>query len=226
MLFDIPCKIVNLEKNKERWDICIKRVQEAGFKNIERFDAIGPDRLKEGWQKLNNPKIVYEKDPCFTEMLGKQGCFLSHLLIWKDIIERKIPFTTIFEDDVLFHNQWKELAPVYFEMTPTDYDIMYLGSQFLKSSSYHIDKVPVYCTHAYIISLKGAIKLYNMLLENPCGVYTIDCMLLDYMYKDAFDWCVWNGYAFYPTNIKMSSKWAMRNNGLVYQDESFGTDIM
>jgi GR25 family glycosyltransferase involved in LPS biosynthesis len=225
-LFDSPCKIINLEKNKKRWETSKKRIEEAGFKNIERFDAIGPDRLKEKWQELNNPTFAHNKDVFFQRVLGKQGCFLSHILIWKDIIENNIPITTIFEDDVLFHPLWHNIAPKYFEMTPTDYDILYLGSQFQKVSIYHIDKVPVYCTHAYTITFKGAKKLYNLILNNPEGVYTIDGMLLELMYKDAFYWCVWNASSFYPSKHITDSKWKERNNGLVYQDDAFETDII
>ena len=225
-LLNAPCKVINLKKNSARWNITQERLNTVGFTNIERFDAISPDTIKENWDKVGNPKIAVEKDECFANVLGKQGCFLSHILIWKDIIETKRPFTVIFEDDILFHELWDTIAPLYFEKTPKDYDIMYLGSQFQKASCYHIDKVPVYCLHAYVITFEGATKLYNMIMSSSIGVYTIDCMLLDFMYADLYKWYVWNGYAFYPSNLKMSHKWAIRNNGLVYQDEVFGTDIM
>jgi GR25 family glycosyltransferase involved in LPS biosynthesis len=221
-----PCKVINLTKNTARWTISKERIEDAGFTNIERFNAIDKDHLAENWKILNRPIIAMKKDPCFSKFLGKQGCFLSHILIWKNIIEQKIPFTTIFEDDVLFHDEWHRIAPFYFEKTPTDYDILYLGSQFEAISNYHIDRVPVYCTHAYCITYEGAQKLYTLLMNSVIGVYTIDCMLLDLMKEDAFNWYVWNGYKFYPNKEKMSQLWAIRNSGLVYQDEVFGSDVV
>lgn len=221
-----PCKIINLTKNTARFTISKERIQDAGFTNIERFNAIDKDNLEKYWKLLNNPVIASQKDPCFSKFLGKQGCFLSHIFIWKDIIEKKIPNTTIFEDDILFHHNWDSLAPVYFKNTPKNYDILYLGSQFEANSDFHIDKIPVYCTHAYTITYEGAKKLYNLLLNNDIGVYTIDCMLLDLMKEDAFNWSVWNGYKFYPPNNTMSHQWLIRNHGLVYQDEVFGSDII
>ena len=92
-------------------------------------------------------------------------------------------------------------------------------------SNYHVDKVPVYCLHAYVITYKGAKHLYDLVMMSDIGVYTIDCMLLDKMIEDAFKWYVWNGYKFYPNKLKMSHQWSIRNHGLVYQDEVFGTDI-
>jgi len=226
-LLNIPCRVINLEKNKERWSSVLQRSKDAGFTNVDRFDAIGPDRLKEGWDQLNNPSFAHNKDVFFARVLGKQGCFLSHMLLWKEIVDKKIPFMTIFEDDILFHELWNTLAPSYFKMTPIDFDILYLGSQFEKPSYYHIDRVPVYCLHAYVITFDGATKLYNMVLNNPEGVYTIDGILLEFMNKDAFNWYVWNGSSFYPSKLKMQNhRWNVRNNGLVFQDEMFGTDIL
>jgi len=221
-----PCKVINLLKNTARWKISKERITDAGFTNIERFNAIDKDHLEENWKLLNEPVIAAQKDPCFYKFLGKQGCFLSHILIWKDIIEKQIPITTIFEDDILFHHKWETLAPAYFKNTPNNYDILYLGSQFEAISNFHIDKIPVYCLHAYVITLEGAKKLYDLVLKNDLGVYTIDCMLLDFMKENAFNWAVWNGYKFYPPNNRMSDQWAIRNHGLVYQDEVFGSDII
>jgi len=225
-LLNSPCKVINLAKNPERWKTSETRIRQAGFTKVERFNAIYKDKLEENWKLLNTPVIASEKDKCFVEFTGKQGCFLSHMFIWKDIIEKKIPYTTIFEDDILFHQQWTSLAPEYFKNTPNNYDILYLGAQFEMASDFHIDNVPVYCLHAYVMTYEGAKKLYNMVLNNSEGVYTIDCMLLDFMKKAQFNWCVWNGYKFYPPTIQMNKYWAVRNHGLVYQDDSFDTDIM
>jgi GR25 family glycosyltransferase involved in LPS biosynthesis len=147
------------------------------------------------------------------------------VLIWKEMIDNNIPYMTIFEDDILFHHLWDTLAPSYFKKTPTDYDILYIGSQIQGESKYHIDQVPVYCTHAYIITLEGAKKLYDLIINEPNGMYTIDGMLIDLMHAKRFKWYIWNG-SFYPPEKKMAEGWNIRNNGLVYQDENFGTDIM
>ena len=225
-LLNAPCNVINLAKNTERWKISEERIKQAGFTNFERFNAIDTDHLEENWKLLNNPKVAHNKDVYFEKYLGKQGCFLSHMFIWKDIIEKEIPYTTIFEDDVLFHHDWNNLAPAYFKNTPNNYDILYLGAQFEAVSEFHIDKVPVYCTHAYVITFEGAKKLYNLILNNTDGVYTIDGMLLELMKKGAFNWYVWNGQTFYPSPDELNNRCSSRNNGLVYQDDAFVSDII
>jgi hypothetical protein len=219
-LLNAPCKVINLTKNTERLNISTERIKEAGFTNLERFNAIDKDHLEENWKLLNNPTMA-AIDKCFYIFLGKQGCFLSHMLIWKDIIEKEIPITTIFEDDVIFDKNWKDAAPVFFQVTPPDYDILYLGSQFHGVARCDVDKLLVFCTHAYTITYEGAKKLYNLILNCPLGVYTIDCMLLDLMNINAFNWYVWNGQRFHT-----QTQFETRNNGLVHQDAAFPSDII
>jgi hypothetical protein len=236
----LPCRVINLERNPERWVLCEERLKEAGFTNYQRVvgvDGKNKEQLKEEWEKLNNPKFA-EWDKEFVSYPGKQGCFLSHFKIWKEVLEHKIPYIIILEDDVLFHPQWKDLTPAYLEGTPKDFDVVYMGSQIEFNSQYHVDRGPVFCTHAMVLSYAGVEKLYNLLLNNPTGVYTIDCMLIDLMKqyyrklsmnRDAplpFHWYVWNGQRFYPTNLRnMPKGWTKRNGGIIFQDESFGSEV-
>jgi alpha-glucosidase len=73
---------------------------------------------------------------------------------------------------------------------------------------------------------EGAKKLYDLVLKSEIGVYTIDCMLIDFMLENAFKWIVWNGHKFLKTNHQMTKGWKAKSHGLVYQDESFGSDII
>jgi GR25 family glycosyltransferase involved in LPS biosynthesis len=207
-LLNAPCKLINLTKNTECLNIAIERIQQAGFTNIEYLlnKLIG----KEHWKFLNNPKIASVE---LDGNLEKQECFLSHMLLWKDIIHKEIPITTIFEDDIFFHEKWKDVAPAFFNSTPTNYDILYIGSQFKAEAKCDIDKIPVSCTYAYIITYEGAKKLYNLILNSPTGVYTLDSMLLDLMNCNAFNWYVWNGDKF--NSLSQSET---RNNGLVHKN--------
>ena len=101
----LPCYIINLDRNPERWNVCEKRLQEAGFTNYKRISGVdGKNKLElqKEWELLNNPKFS-AWDTEFKSYPGKQGCFLSHLKIWKDILDKKIPYALIFEDDIVFH---------------------------------------------------------------------------------------------------------------------------
>lgn len=222
-----PCFVINLDRNPERWEKAVERIREAGFSNIQRIpgvDGKNPEVLEQEWKKYNSPAFAaWDKE--FVEHPGKQGCFLSHVQVWDKIISEEIPHAVVFEDDVLFHPRWKELSALYYEKTPDDYEVLYMGSQIEFNSMYHVDKGPVFCTNAMVVSLAGAKKLKACVFSKP--VYTVDCMLIDQM-RSGWDlkWVVWNARRFFPTDIQnMPKGWTKRNTGLVFQDESFGSEV-
>jgi GR25 family glycosyltransferase involved in LPS biosynthesis len=140
----------------------------------------------------------------------------------------EIDKAVVFEDDVFFHKDWKQLAPLYMSATPQDYDILYLGSQMEMRCDAKICRVPVYCTHAYIITREGARKLYDTITKGfPRGMSAIDSLLIETMYKlpHTFNWLVWNGMMYHDARAVAHPEWAKRNCGLVFQDPAFGTDV-
>lgn len=228
-----PCFVINMDRCKDRLEKSVARIREAGFERAERFRAVDAvhDPLGDAWQIHGNPMF----DPSDTEFVtypGKQGCMLSHLHLWKKIIDEGIPMAVVFEDDVCFHSKWGALAPRYYASTPKDFDILYLGSQIDFWMDGHIVQTPVFCTHAYVITGQGARILYNLLLQDPKGVRTIDCMLIDHMKErvfrgteSRFQWYVWNGLKFPEEGALSDPHWAKRNTGLVFQDVSLGTFV-
>ena len=148
------------------------------------------------------------------------------------IIDNKINVATIFEDDVRFHKEWDKYAPQYFKNTPDDYHILYLGSQLQHVAHTPIAIVPVYCTHAYVITYEGAQLLYDLLVNRKDGVYTIDSMLIDMMWEAMYDqktqrfiWYVWNGNVIPDTYRTTDPSKQKRNQGLVFQDDQFESEV-
>lgn len=148
------------------------------------------------------------------------------------MIDKKIPYAIVFEDDVFFHSQWHTLAPKYWDYTARDFDILYMGSSFDVRAPWPILRAPLYCTHAYLITLKGAKALYDTCLRDPLGTWTIDCQLREYMeYKRGsqvpFSWYLWNGLLHLDPLAMRSPKWQerLKNSGLVFQDESYGSFV-
>lgn len=226
--------VVNMDRCVERWEVSKKRIEDAGFCNVERFRATDAahDDLKAAWAQHGSPKFD-PSDKAFVTYPGTQGCMLSHLNIWKKMIDENIEVAVIFEDDVLFHTHWSTLAPRYYEATPKDFDILFMGNQIEHMIDGHIIQTPVFCTHAYVITQKGARILYERLLQDPLGLRAIDCMLIDHMkakhYRGVpcpFVWYVWNGSKF-PDKSSASKdpRVAKRNTGLVFQDIDLGTFI-
>lgn len=238
-LYSAPAFVINLDRRTDRWEHSKKAIEDAGFRDVRRFqgiDAENPLELKEAWDGCvgADAHINTYYDTEFQTYKGKQGILLSQVLLWKHIIDCEIARACIFEDDVVFHSKWKELAPAYYAKTPKDWDVLFMGSQMEFESRSHIDRGPVFCLHAYCVTLNGARKLYDLVMNSRTreagGIYTIDTMLKVHMETRApqFDWYVWNG-SFFPDeardNASGGSGWTKRNQGLVFQDVRFGSDV-
>lgn len=71
--------------------------------NFEFFDALTPDLAFPLAQHLGlkfNPEILTK---------GELACFMSHVSIWKEMIDENIPYVAIFEDDVFLGEQAHKL---------------------------------------------------------------------------------------------------------------------
>lgn len=230
-VLNAPSFVINLERRPDRWAQASKEIENAGFENVIRWNAVdykNTEQCNEAWESLGKPVRHPSFNNDFEDYPGTWGVFLSQTTLWKKIVDEQIPYACIFEDDALFHSQWSELAPVFFQNTIKEYDVLFFGSQFEFQSNYHIDKGPVFCLHAYMVTCEGAKQLLDYVLSKEAGgIYTIDTMLKVAMeWKDPpFKWLVWNSCEFPCTKANMSSAWKKRNNGLVFQDEKMGTDI-
>ena len=119
------------------------------------------------------------------------GCAMAHIKTWKLFLESDAKYGIIFEDDVVFENNFKEQLDLGIKNTPKDFDILYLGCfgcqsnvnfnvlQFANqgiintNANYrntYINKPMVaLATHAYIVSRDGAKKLITYTNKN---IYT------------------------------------------------------
>ena len=221
--------IVNLNGEPERLAQTVERVLEAGFKNLKRAEAINGHRDREKaaalWKVHGIVADQREYEP------HTQGCLLSHLGIWKYIIDAKLPNAIVFEDDVLFHKDWDLLARQYYRGTPEDADMIYMGHHCGNAIEHlHIARVPAFCTNAYFVTLEGARKLYRMIVEYPYpqGVaidvmlYQLQRMILDKQTVDSGDlvWYCWNTAMFPDEEAleKITLDSQHKDKGLVFQE--------
>jgi GR25 family glycosyltransferase involved in LPS biosynthesis len=150
------------------------------------------------------------------------------------IIDQKIPIANIFEDDIHFHPNWDSLSNYYYGLTPKDYDILFIGNQlYFTNELPEITKEYWYCMHAYIITLDGAKKLRDMILQYSLEnrLCEIDRMIMHVLYytrtKDLIPPFVsysWNGTK-YPCEHNTSERIYNRNTGLVFQNTNFISEI-
>lgn len=228
-VLNAPAFLINLKRRPDRYEKAHKRISEGGFKNIQCITAVDATivNLEEEWKNHGSPSFD-NWDKKFITHIGKQGVMLSMLNVWKKIINEKIPYATIFEDDVLFHPDWHILAELYYDITPSDFDVVFYGNQLDGPAKEIIEKTPTYCLHAYGITYNGACKLYELFTKRKGGVYTIDCMFNHTMREIpcSYIYYVWNGMPYFPKEAYSENMyWRIRNTGLVFQDETLGTDI-
>lgn len=130
-LLAAPTYLINLDRRPERLSSALHHLRMAGFADITRFAAVdGADHnaLIAAWDVLDLPPVGEEwwSDP--LRSAGQQGCFASHLLLWRHIARAAAPCTWVFEDDVRFADGWRHLAPIYFARSQRPWDILYVGS--------------------------------------------------------------------------------------------------
>lgn len=217
-----PAFVINLDRCQERWPIMKSRVEAAGFMP-ERITAIdGLDgNCRALWKDFMDGRpyeYLFDSD-------GQSACSLSHVYLWQMMVEKSIPFASVFEDDVMFHKDWQTLAPTYYEQTDHTRDIIYYGSQGAGTPNEPmITRKSVFCTHAYIITQDGARRMLEH-IRNKNRLFTIDCMIIHEMDRPSccFTWQCWNA-TMYPDPARETTL-RPRNDGLVYQDADFVSNI-
>lgn len=224
-----PTFIISMDR--DRYDICARRARRAGFTNISMFHGVDreiQEELEENW--------ALHPFPSHRKIFGQHpaAVMLAHLNLWKHMLDNQIPYCTIFEDDMLFHTYWESLAPRYYDYTPKTTDMIFMGHHCGNLyPSTHISQVPVYCLNAYVITLDGVRKIYEMITQYPheenFGV--IDMMIV-HLQTDIimtrqnpyqYEWYAWNSEMFPdPANEPYKNQDALEKDmGLVFQQHPF-----
>ena len=127
--FDIVC--VNLDKRTDRWLESLYEFQKIGIRPI-RFSAI-----------VDSNPIV--------------GCAMSHFIALQNAREQK-KHLMIFEDDVMFINNYSDFGEYLDALDSLDWDMLYFGGNICRPIYPISDKLGklthAQSTHAYCVNLK------------------------------------------------------------------------
>jgi GR25 family glycosyltransferase involved in LPS biosynthesis len=145
---------INLKDRVDRW----KEFEEINSIKIERFEAIDtrkkPELCNEYGLTVDPISVGYQI--YFNRCNGAVGCYLSHYVIWKRIVEESIPYTLITEDDVDVQSI-KEFLETDFA-SYKGYELVQLSEKVGKKNG----EVVFNGTESYVISLEGAKKLIEV----------------------------------------------------------------
>jgi len=168
--------VINLKNRTDRWERIQKDFSHVPLE-LKRWNAVKGADLPDDSIKDITTDFCYNF--CSLAMIG---CWLSHSSIWYEIIEKKLPFAIILEDDSYPIENFNTLFPTYWENIPKDWDVVYFGCGGSCDNIGFLNKYYDWITggrkneminkyifrpafplnmHAYAISLKGAQKLIN-----------------------------------------------------------------
>ncbi len=214
--------VINLNRHIHRYEETKFFMEKAGFTNIRRF---------EGVDGFFTEKSFFESLNVWTGGPGQKGCAASHLLVWEDFLAHSDKdYLFVAEDDMLPHSHFADLFPLYWDKTPESFDIVMVGNQM----DYHspsrrerfVVSVPSFCTHAYIISKKGARKLldlYRSLSREETNVHVIDIFMIKMMLGGKIDYYCYNGQIF--KDLENDSIFVGRDTGICFQNKELGSTI-
>jgi glycosyl transferase family 25 len=187
--------VINMDKDVARMRIISNSLNKLGLK-YSRVSAVNGKELEKN-NKITSTCMKY----CSN---GIKGCAMSHMNLWKYIIDTNIEHALILEDDAEFVDDFNNKFINFYNIVPKDYDILHLGCVFgcniredTNAIAYLFEKIIskspepkdgynllkyLTATHGYIISNKGATKLYNNFT-----IYThIDLQISIYMDNNDF----------------------------------------
>jgi hypothetical protein len=154
---------INLEKRKDRLLITTELLNNKGYNNLIIYPAIDGSKLTNDELKkyVVSNAIKNEFRNSHDQLsIGAVGCYLSHINIWKKMIELNKPRIMIFEDDTYPSINIIDLMNK-IQNIPEDCDILLIGGLYNRSNTvnkYLCSVKKFYCTHAYMINNTNNIK--------------------------------------------------------------------
>ncbi|XP_012279221.1 glycosyltransferase 25 family member [Orussus abietinus] len=170
--------MINLERRPERRVRMERCFKELGIdaKLVKAVDGRTIDtKMFDNWGMSMMPTYLdpYHKRPMTN---GEVGCFLSHFLIWEEVVSNNYTRVMILEDDIRFEPYFRRKVNfIISELTrlDLDWDLVYLGRKrmqeqeepMVEGSEFLVHAGYSYWTLGYMLSLKGAQKLIE---AKPC----------------------------------------------------------
>lgn len=177
--------VIHCQDNKIRFNN-IKNMQKNIFKEINIFFGINGLLVNTKNLKIYDPNIKIKTQ---LSNLPQLGCYLSHYLLIKSLINSDYEYSVIFEDD--FNILIPDLDYKINHLLDTidiDFDFLFLGTlsnsygKHYKDDIYFINKTNKICGfHAYIINNKNINKI--LLLLNDIN-FEVDIQIFNHIKKN------------------------------------------
>ena len=157
--------LINLARSTDRLTACARQLDVHDLP-YERIDAIDGDDMH---NSAVDDIYDFNKSSYHKHMTkGEIACYLSHVKTWQRIVDKKLDYAVILEDDILLQDGVQEALDAIASIDEP-WDLIKLAEAPIKRKvEHHIpvadfslvtyNKVPIRCC-AQVISLAGAKKL-------------------------------------------------------------------
>ena len=197
--------LINLDKNLERLKYMTSQLGRLGVE-FERISAVYGKELTKDELKCSFSAFRSFCAMGYRMPLGAIGCSLSHLLVYRQMIEKGISYALIFEDDVIvddsFNERIKEIENFINKEKKQIVLLSALGFKQRFNKGFFLNKNAT-CTDGYVITLPAAKAIYKS--NYPVVV------VADKWYRWA-KWCGVEIYTCWPSVVRQDN-------------EQFGTSI-
>jgi hypothetical protein len=237
-----PVLVISKNSENENYQRTRQQLKDRGFTNIIQIDL---PSIKESvytiqvhWNRLfgNKPINFNQEDAAFIDTVNfpnKQESAVAHFNAYNYIITNKFDFALVVEDNIIFHKDWDMIASKYFEVTPPDYYLCYVGHHCGCGINAHVIRAPTFSMQSIIITSEGAQYLLDKMLFHPKGVRTLDCMINEAMTQslinqepgtdgisnDFCNWYAWNAEMFPDETAVKFTQFIEKDKGLIFQED-------
>lgn len=172
MSADIPVFVINLDFQVDRKAFMEQQLEALGIP----FEIVAAVKGKELAPALVS--TVYDEPQTLKTQgkplsLGEIGCALSHLSIYRKMLDNHIPASLILEDDALLHTDLpKVLHPLAERIAAEDKPVIYLLTHLIRykrgpalpvASGYALHPmVDACCAHGYLINKTAAEQMLQL----------------------------------------------------------------
>ena len=164
--------VISLPEDADR-----RRAVEGQLRNLglphEVLAAVNGKLLSSDDRRNNYDELRFVRNEGRSALPGELGCALSHIEAYRLVVERKLPYALILEDDAWLNPNVPELLQaIERRYSPREESVFLLtwfntiGSRRLSPlwSSYHVaDVKSAYCAHGYVVSNAAAEALVKAL---------------------------------------------------------------
>ena len=173
---EIPVFVISLKHSIERRDHTTKQLNALGV-SFRLIEAINGTELSEKEIRNNSDFGIYKFGMHSRYLLKEEiGCILSHLKIYRQMVDEKIELACILEDDNDYKKEFKDILDRII-LYSNEWDLLYLGHRSgsttreaqcrkkkrVDTLNYFFGEaveVP-YGSNAYLINLESAGKILN-----------------------------------------------------------------